>query len=655
MSVFRQFWFAFIACLLLACGGSLLGSILSVRSVLETQLSIHDADNAAALAWSLSQTKLDPESIELGATALFAGGHYELIRVVDAGGRTLFERAGVPLDREVPDWFVRWLPIRVEAGSARISDGRQPLATLTLSSDRGLAYGALWRNVWQTIAAFSVAMVAGGLLGSILLGRLKAPLQAVVDQATAISERRFVTIDEPRVPELKRLVQAMNAIVLRLRTHFEEDAERLEALRRQVNCDPLTGLANRSHFLACLQQTLAAEDAGQGTLLLIRVSDLATVNRRFGRTATDDFLRQTARVIAVCAAARSLGCQGLAGRLNGAEFAVILPAGRDGASVAAGLLAELVDVCQSCTAGHAVLSIGVGSYRRPTRLDDLLARVDAALVAAEGVGVNSIRQAALDDDPETPQTIGQWSQTIRRAIDAQGLRLAFFAVIDASGRLQHREGALRLQSEAGGRWMAAGCFLPFAERLRLTPELDLAAVVNGLHELRLRPETHGVAINLAASSVADAGFRQRLLDLLASQAQDAPRLWFEIAENGALRHLAAVHELSLGLKAVGSRLGLEHYGHQLSEIGRLHDLGLNYLKVDASFLRELPGNRANAAFLKGLTAIAHGIGWQVFAEGVSTPAQWRALIALGFDGATGSAIGDLPLVDDAHDRPGRCE
>jgi EAL domain-containing protein (putative c-di-GMP-specific phosphodiesterase class I) len=91
---------------------------------------------------------------------------------------------------------------------------------------------------------------------------------------------------------------------------------------------------------------------------------------------------------------------------------------------------------------------------------------------------------------------------------------------------------------------------------------------------------------------------------------------------------------------MGCRVGLDHFGHQFSQIGLLHDLGLDFLKVDASFIRGLDGNPGNAAFLKGLSGIAHSIGLQVLAEGVATQEELRALGSLGFDGATGPAIGE---------------
>ena len=83
---------------------------------------------------------------------------------------------------------------------------------------------------------------------------------------------------------------------------------------------------------------------------------------------------------------------------------------------------------------------------------------------------------------------------------------------------------------------------------------------------------------------------------------------------------------------------MEHFGHQFNQIGALHDLGLDYLKVDASFIRSIDTNAGNAAFLKGLCAIAHSVGLLVFAEGVATPQEHAALQGLGFDGATGPAI-----------------
>ena len=111
MSMYRQLWLAIIISTLLALSGSLLASMLSARGYLQSQLSIKNSDNAAALALALSQSKPDAVSVELAVSALFDGGHYELIRVVDPHGKTIVERVAPLGELDAPAWFVRYLPI----------------------------------------------------------------------------------------------------------------------------------------------------------------------------------------------------------------------------------------------------------------------------------------------------------------------------------------------------------------------------------------------------------------------------------------------------------------------------------------------------------------------------------------------------------------
>jgi EAL domain-containing protein (putative c-di-GMP-specific phosphodiesterase class I) len=222
------------------------------------------------------------------------------------------------------------------------------------------------------------------------------------------------------------------------------------------------------------------------------------------------------------------------------------------------------------------------------------------------------------------------------------VRLVSFPVLALDGSLIHRECPLRLMFDENGEWQPAGLFLPVAERLKLTPLLDLAAVGLGLDELESKPAMPGLAINLSASSIQLPGFRADLRKLLLLRRVATSRLWLEVSESGALTHFEAFRALCIELRDVGCQMGLEHFGRQFSEIARLHDLGLDYLKVDASFIRGLEVNPGNQAFLKGLSSIAHGIGLRVIAEGVASKAELLALNGVGFDGATGPAISDIP-------------
>lgn len=637
MSMYRQLWLAIVVSTLLALLGSLLASTLSARAYLSEQLSAKNADNAAALALSLSQRHPDAVEVELAVAALFDSGHYELIRVSDPFGKTMVERLAPAGEYDVPDWFARMLPIVASPGRAQISDGWKQFGTIELVSHSRFAYLSLWKSVWEMLAALVAAGLVGGYLGSLVLSRLRKPLTAVIDQARAITERRFVTIAEPNVPELRRLAVAMNTTVARLKTMFEEEAARLETMRREANCDPLTGLANRSNFLARLREDLADERSLGGSLIVVRVAELAAINRRLGRNDTDELLRLIGRAVGTVAAAHP---EGVGARLNGADFALLLPGVYAPRQVAEPLLQELIQESAPFVGQDSTAHIGLGRYLQGSEASAVMSQVDTALAEAEAQGPNGIAEAAFSVDEEAPKSGEEWTRLIERALDQGWVRLVSFPVADLSGLLIHRECPLRLMLDEHGDWLPAGRFLPMAERLKLTPQLDLAAVTLGLDQLDADAALPGLAINLSASSLQDEDFGRQLLQRLQQRPKATARLWLEVAETGAQRQFDAFRDFVGSLKGSGCRIGIEHFGRQFSQIGRLHDLGLDYLKVDASFVRDLDANQGNQVFLKGLAGIAHGIGLTVIAEGVVSEAELLALGKVGFDGATGPAIHD---------------
>ncbi|WIM06810.1 MAG: EAL domain-containing protein [Candidatus Nitricoxidivorans perseverans] len=634
--MYRQLWLAIIVSMCLALAGSLFASLLSARGYLEQQLGMKNADNAAALALALSQQSPDAVMVELAAAALFDSGHYESIHVTDPFGKTIVERTAPTDEYDVPAWFARSLPIKAPPGVARISSGWKQFGTVTLVSHSRFAYRALWKSALEMLGALVLAGIIGGLLGSMILRRLRRPLQAVIDQARAITERRFITIPEPEVPELRQLAGAMNATVERLKAMFDEEAARLEAVRQEANFDPLTGLANRDYFMARLRAVAECDESTGGSLFLVRIADLADINRRIGRAATDDLLR---RIGSAVGARTGQHADGLAGHLNGADFALLLPGGHGARIVADDLLQSLVQEASPFIEHGPTAFIGFGSFGCDRKMDSLLAQVDAALAGVQAEGANGVREAVLAGDDEVPRSAGQWAQLIRRALDQHWVRLIDFPVTDMAGGLIHRECPLRLMLDGKGEWLPAGRFLPMAERLKLTPEIDLAAVTLGLEQLSDNPAAPGLAVNLSASSIHDGNFRRQLRTLLDGQ-HAADRLWLGVAETGALKYLSDFRLFCRELDGTGCKLGLKHFGRQFSQIGQLHDLALDYLKVDASFVRGIDGHAGNQAFLKGLAGIAHGIGLTVLAEGVLSEAELATLAELGFDGATGPAVKD---------------
>lgn len=635
MSMTKQLWSAILLSTLLALSGSLLSSLLSARGYLSEQLTLKNADNATALALSLSHAGIDDVTTELSVSALFDSGQYELIRITTPRGKSVVERTAEHRSAEVPEWFRNLLPIDAEPGTAQISDGWKQYGVVTLRSESGFAYAALWRSAIQMVFATFVAGLIGCYLGSLILRRLLPPLRQVVDQAKGITERRFLAIPIPRVPELAQLAEAMNQMVARLKSMFDDEAARLESVRREANFDALTGLANRAYFLGRLAQAISGEREG-GSLLLLRVANLAEVNRELGRAPTDALVQRVASFVQQSSEAHA---DAFPARLGGADFALLLPAGIPMEVAAEGLLENVRKALADfgldiANAAH----IGVAPFRAGGVVGDVLAEADAALASAVSTGHASVAVSRMPLQTDQPKSMVEWETKLNTALDSKWLRLGAFPVIDPAGQLIHQECPLRLRFEQDGDWLPAGRFIPMAERLGLTARLDLAAVELGLSRLEQESGTRGIAINLAAQSISDTEFQRELLALIKQHARAAERLWLEIPEGGALMNVDTLRDICRQLAPLGCRVGVEHFGREFSQIGRFHNVGIHYVKVDASFIHGIDTNTGNQAFLSGLCHISKSIGFKVFAEGVETGPEQLCLRELGFDGLTGPAV-----------------
>ncbi|CAN5896971.1 EAL domain-containing protein [soil metagenome] len=638
MSMYRQLWLALILSTLLALIGSLFASTLNARSYLQEQLQMKNTDNATVLALSLSQKNIDAIELELTVAALFDSGHYESIRITDPLGKQIVQRVAAPEKSNIPSWFINNLPLNSQPGTAQISNGWKQVGTVSIVSNNRFAYQALWKSTLEMITALALSGLVGCYLGTLILRRLKRPLDAVIAQARAITERRFVTTPESKVPELRQLTSAMNATVTLLKSMFASEAERLESMRKQANSDTLTGLANRIHFMTQLHVMVEAEDAPPGSLIILRLSGLAEINKQFGRNKTDSLLKNIAAILTSHAYTVS---EGFAARLNGTDFALLLREA-DADAVSATLLQAIAKELAVIDNNPAAVFIGFGRFEFGISPGALLSQVDEAVASAEIGGINDIRKAAPLNIEQAPRSSEEWSKLILRALEQQWVKLAFFPVVDFNGKLIHSESALRLMF--GGEWFPAGRFLPIAERLGLTVRLDLAAVSLGLNELSRDSKLEDIAVNVSAQSIQDAGFREQLRALLLSRPAASKRLWLEIPENGVFANVDAFRAFYLDTSASGCKLGLEHFGRQFDKINLIHGLKLDYIKIDASLIRDIESNHGNQAFLKGLTHIAHNISLQVFAEGVMHGAELNMLNALGFDGATGPAVSDTTTI-----------
>ena len=324
MSLMRQVLLLVLGAVLASLLGSVAVTTGSMQHLLQTELQVKNDDNAAALALALSQQHGDAALIELLISAQFDTGHYQSVRWRKADGSLAFERHTAGRLSTAPGWFVALTPISVRPGLAQVSNGWNAIGSVEVLSHTAYAHDELWRNTVRSALWLAAVGVAAALAAMMVWRQIRRPLDAVVAQAQAVAGGSYITVPEPRVPELQRLTQAMNAMVLRIELMSSAQGEQVQMLRHRVLSDLLTGLSSRTHFFAEMNSALARDDGPvEAGLVLLRLRDLQGLNDRHGRKAVDEVLVMMAHAVKAYPE-QVVGC--LAGRLNGADFALWLPA-----------------------------------------------------------------------------------------------------------------------------------------------------------------------------------------------------------------------------------------------------------------------------------------------------------------------------------------
>lgn len=640
MSMIRQVGLIILAVVALAIGGAAAVGTWSTRQVLQQQWQTRNADAATMIALALSQHAGDPTMMELVLSAQFDTGHYRSIALVGPDGRALFERHGPVAGGAAPAWFVQAVPVSAQPGVAIVTQGWRTVGRVQVESQSAWVYDGLWTALLRSTGWLLAVGVVALSLAALLVRHWRRGLDDVVAQARALEDGRYTEIAVPTTPELARLAAGMNSMVRRVHRTFDGQAAQLDGLRRQVQTDALTGLSNRHHFMARLERALNDGSGGdeaartdlppRGGLLLVRLRNLDTLNAGAGRDVVERLIGAIGEVVATYPQ-RVAGA--FAGRLNGGDLALYLPAPGMVAETAQALGHALGTALASIERSADVAIGGVDGLTGGS-ISDAMARADQALAQAElraPIGVRVERLTAV-----APLGESEWRQRIGAALDAGRLRLGEYAVVDAQGALVHLECPLRVQLQPDGAFDAAAHWLPMASRSRVIHRVDLAAVELALQAI----ERDGRArcVHVSVRSLGDAGFVGDVALRLRQQPRAAGRLSIEVGE-AIVQHWPQWRAAAEQWRPLGVRLGIENTGGAMHALLDARKLGLDYVKIDGRFVRGVGADAAMADFARQIVATARGIGIAVYAEGVQDPADLGRLWELGFDGATGPAIG----------------
>ncbi|WP_420232140.1 cyclic di-GMP receptor LapD [Pseudomonas sp. ABY48] len=643
MSLFKQLLIAICLFLVVAFSGSFMVSLESSRAQYVNQLRSHAQDAATALALSLTPNIDDPAMVELMVSSIFDSGYYATIRVVDvATDKTLVERTGTPDAGSVPQWFVKLIGLEPAGGDAIVSRGWEQAARVEVVSHPMFALAKLWQSALGSLGWLLLCGAVSAVLGALLLRRQLKPLDYMVHQSHAIARREFLSLPElPRTPELRRVVQAMNQMVEKLKALFQEQAERSEKLRVESYQDTLTGLANRRYFEMQLNARVSnPEQASSGYLLLLRVKDLAGLNQRLGGQRTDQLLQAVGEQLQrECA--RYPETHNLITRIRGGEFAVLAPGlvREEALQLAQNLEAALASLhATGATDVASVASIGLAPFVHGDSPQAVLQLGDQALAQAESQGepgwacLDHSASASVGDDHHA------WHTLLDQALSHQRFELYFQPVVAAQDTqvVLHYKVLSRLLDEQG-QTIPAGRFLPWLERFGWTARLDRLMLEQVLKQMAGHEQS--LALNLSSATLADPQALNKIFEILRAHSNLGSRLTLEIGEE-QLPEQAVLEQLTRQLRELGFSLSLQRFGGRFSMIGNLSRLGLAYLKIDGSYIRAIDQESDKRLFIEAIQRAAHSIDLPLIAERVETEGELAVIREMGLFGVQGQLVGE---------------
>lgn len=412
----------------------------------------------------------------------------------------------------------------------------------------------------------------------------------------------------------------------------------LEALEHRALHDDLTGLPNRTLFADRMDRAIAVADRAQEqcAVLLVDLDRFSEINKSFGREQGDRVLQAVAGRLR-----GAMRDPDTVGHLGGDSFA-ILPAGETTVETAAAIawkVREVFDLAFHVNGDAVELGATIGIALFPEHghsTAELLRRADLAVSQAKSSG-EGLAVFAADKEDQTSRRLTLLNE-LRVAIPRGELVLHYQPKINlkAGPRTTGVEALVRWQHPAHGLLMPAQ-FMPEAERSELIDPLT-GWVLN--EALRQQREWHDsgldltMAVNVSARSLTRHGdLPETIAKLTELWNADPGKLILELTENAIIdSEVAEVLEL---LHAMGERLSIDDFGTGHSSLAYLHQLTIDEIKVDRSFVMRLPSVSSDAVIVRSTIELAHNLGLTVVAEGVEDEASLEMLIEDGCDGAQG--------------------
>ena len=470
---------------------------------------------------------------------------------------------------------------------------------------------------WQL--ALVVALIALLLIGSCISA-------AIVDKKLQLKEH-----------DLRRV----NALLSQL------DQARA-SLQQVAHYDPLTNLINRRGFNQLFAEKLIDCTARNSKLavMFLDIDHFKRINDSLGHDAGDELLK----VIAARIKHATRSHDDVVARFGGDEFCILINLSHHDEAQSMGhrIMLKLKEPIE--LSGRQMVmttSIGISVFPQDGITSaELLKHADLALYQSKGNGRNNL--TFFSPNLKTRASLElQIEEELRNALNEdKGLFLHYQPIFDLkNGRVAKLEALVRWQHPEHGL-LGPDRFISIAEANGLIAELDHWVLRKACHDLaalsRQGWQHLGIAVNCSARNLVRVELADEIESALRTSGIAAHRLELEVTENALMCNLSSTSQLLRQIRALGVSLSIDDFGTGYSSLAYLKRLPLNTLKIDRSFIQDIPTSSQDMEIVQAIILMAHTLHLQVVTEGVETTQQFEFLNQFGCDFIQGYLL-SLPV------------
>lgn len=389
--------------------------------------------------------------------------------------------------------------------------------------------------------------------------------------------------------------------------------------------DTLTGLANRTFFRMQLRKSMALAERGHYAFALFYfdLDEFKRINDTLGHNAGDQLLVEVANRLK-----QRLRAEDTIARLGGDEFAILLSGieHQEHATQVANTIQKTLNEPIQLGSNEVIISASIGITMAPydsQEEDQLLKHADLAMYEAKAKGRNTFHFYSQELNTAANERLFIENE-LRQAIKDKQLTVYYQPQIDSRTQLvMGYEALLRWFHPTEGA-IAPTKFIPIAEATGLIVELGewvLHQACNFAVKLERQGRASNIAINLSARQFKDASLLPTLKKIIASTQVSAKSLHLELTESMLMGNVEAAIAQLHELKGLGVSISIDDFGTGYSSLSYLKRFPVDILKIDRSFIKDIPDDNNDMAITAAIIAMAQKLKLDVVAEGVETVEQ----------------------------------